>query len=53
MEILTANGIEVLLRWIHVLAGITWIGVLYYLNFIQTPLSPRCAPSSAAPPRAP
>ncbi|MBY0401282.1 urate hydroxylase PuuD [Myxococcota bacterium] len=37
MEILTANGIEVLLRWLHVLAGITWIGVLYYLNFIQTP----------------
>lgn len=37
MEILTANGIEVLFRWIHVMAGITWIGVLYYLNFIQTP----------------
>jgi len=37
MEILTATGIEVLLRWLHVLAGITWIGVLYYLNFIQTP----------------
>ncbi len=37
MEILTGNGIEVLLRWLHVLAGITWIGVLYYLNFIQTP----------------
>ncbi len=25
------------LRWIHFLAGITWIGVLYYFNFIQTP----------------
>lgn len=37
MEILSPNGIEVLLRWMHVLAGITWIGVLYYLNFIQTP----------------
>lgn len=37
MEILTGNGIEVLLRWLHVLAGITWIGVLYYFNFIQTP----------------
>lgn len=33
----TGNGIEVVLRWIHVLAGITWIGVLYYFNFIQTP----------------
>ena len=33
----TGNGIEVLLRWLHVLAGVTWIGVLYYFNFIQTP----------------
>ncbi|MHA7837781.1 MAG: urate hydroxylase PuuD [bacterium] len=35
--ITTGTGIEVILRWIHVLAGITWIGVLYYFNFIQTP----------------
>jgi len=25
------------LRWVHFLAGITWIGILYYFNFIQTP----------------
>ncbi|MEE9248178.1 MAG: urate hydroxylase PuuD [Dehalococcoidia bacterium] len=25
------------LRWFHVIAGITWIGILYYFNFIQTP----------------
>ena len=25
------------LRWIHLLAGITWIGILYYFNFVQTP----------------
>jgi len=38
MEIITTGGgIEVLLRWMHVLAGVTWIGVLYYFNFIQTP----------------
>ena len=24
-------------RWIHMLAGITWIGLLYYFNFVQTP----------------
>jgi len=35
--ITTGNGIEVLFRWLHVLAGVTWIGVLYYFNFIQTP----------------
>ncbi len=26
-----------LLRWIHILAGITWIGLLYYFNFVSTP----------------
>ncbi len=26
-----------LLRWIHFLSGITWIGILYYFNFVQTP----------------
>jgi len=24
-------------RWGHFLAGITWIGLLYYFNFVQTP----------------
>jgi uncharacterized membrane protein len=24
-------------RWVHLLAGITWIGLLYYFNFVQTP----------------
>ena len=23
-----------LLRWFHFLAGITWIGMLYYFNFV-------------------
>lgn len=25
-----------LFRWIHFFAGITWIGILYYFNFVQT-----------------
>ena len=33
----TGYGWEFLFRYIHILAGITWIGVLYYFNFIQTP----------------
>ncbi|MEO5702808.1 MAG: urate hydroxylase PuuD [Gammaproteobacteria bacterium] len=24
-------------RWLHFLAGITWIGLLYYFNFVQIP----------------
>lgn len=27
--------LEFLFRWFHVLAGITWIGMLYYFNFVQ------------------
>jgi uncharacterized membrane protein len=28
---------QFMLRWLHFLAGITWIGILYYFNFVQTP----------------
>lgn len=24
-------------RWVHILSGITWIGLLYYFNFVQVP----------------
>src|SRR2546428_9424620 len=37
MALLSDAGVEVLLRWIHFLAGITWIGLLYYFNFVQGP----------------
>jgi uncharacterized membrane protein len=37
MEIFSMEGWYFLLRWLHFLAGITWIGILYYFNFIQTP----------------
>jgi uncharacterized membrane protein len=30
-----------LVRWIHVLAGILWIGLLYYFNFVQMPSMPK------------
>jgi len=29
-------AIEFIFRWAHVLFGITWIGMLYYFNFVQT-----------------
>jgi uncharacterized membrane protein len=34
-----------LLRWIHFLAGITWIGILYYFNFVQTPFFAETEPA--------
>ncbi len=37
MRLLSADGWLLLLRWIHFLAGITWIGLLYYFNFVQVP----------------
>ncbi len=30
------NLISYLFRWVHFFAGVTWIGILYYFNFIQT-----------------
>ncbi len=31
-------GFELIVdRWLHVLAGIAWIGLLYYFNFVQGP----------------
>ena len=37
-----------LLRWLHFLFGITWIGLLYYLNFVQTPAAKPRAPSAGS-----
>ena len=25
------------IRWLHYLSGVTWIGLLYYFNFVQVP----------------
>jgi len=30
------NLISYLFRWIHFFAGVAWIGLLYYFNFVQT-----------------
>ena len=35
LALLSENSLAFLLRWIHLLAGVTWIGLLYYFNFIQ------------------
>jgi uncharacterized membrane protein len=33
----TLNGV---LQWLHVFFGVMWIGLLYYFNFVQTPVMP-------------
>jgi uncharacterized membrane protein len=37
MALFSDAGIQFLLRWLHFLSGITWIGLLYYFNFVQGP----------------
>jgi uncharacterized membrane protein len=37
MALFSGEGWLFLLRWFHFLAGITWIGLLYYFNFVQVP----------------
>jgi len=37
MTLFSHDGWLLLLRWIHFLAGITWIGLLYYFNLVQVP----------------
>ena len=32
--------VQVLFRWLHILAGVTWLGLLYFLTFIQVRLTP-------------
>jgi uncharacterized membrane protein len=37
------------LVWIHVIAGITWIGLLYYFNFVQVPALAAAAKDQGGP----
>ena len=30
-----------LVRWLHVVSGVMWIGLLWYLNFVQVPTMPK------------
>ena len=35
--------------WLHVLVGITWIGLLYYFNFVQVPAAAEAAADADGP----
>ena len=32
--------IHPIFKWLHVLAGIMWIGLLYFFNFVNTAFAP-------------
>jgi uncharacterized membrane protein len=38
-----------LIIWLHVLAGVTWIGLLYYFNFVQVPALAAAASDDGGP----
>lgn len=42
------TSLELLFRWGHFLAGITWIGLLYYFNFVQVPFIKATTPETKA-----
>jgi uncharacterized membrane protein len=33
------DGLNALFRWLHILAGIVWIGMLYFFNFVNGPVA--------------
>ena len=35
LALLQGNALGFLFRWIHLLAGVAWIGLLWYFNFVQ------------------
>ena len=35
LALLQGNALAFIIRWIHLLAGVAWIGLLWYFNFVQ------------------
>ena len=35
-------------RWLHIAAGVMWIGLLYYFNFVQVPAMAEAAKDGTA-----
>ena len=44
----TNAGILMTYRWIHFMAGITWIGLLYFFNLVNVPLMKELDPATKA-----
>jgi len=35
------NFWQFIVRWLHVVSGVMWIGLLWYFNFVSTPTTPK------------
>ena len=35
----TSEWLNLILRWMHVIAGVVWIGHLYFFNFVNAQLA--------------
>jgi uncharacterized membrane protein len=44
----SAQTALILLRWIHIIAGITWVGLLYFFNLVNAPFLQELDPTSRA-----
>jgi uncharacterized membrane protein len=42
-------NLDLVLRWAHIAAGIAWIGLLYYFNFVQAPALAEAAADKGGP----
>jgi len=49
IEVLVGPSSLSIIMWVHVLAGITWIGLLYYFNFVQVPALAEAASDEGGP----
>ncbi len=48
-HIVAGTPAKSLVIWLHVLAGVTWIGLLYYFNFVQVPALGEAASDEGGP----
>ncbi len=39
MEYFNATWVDFFIRYLHVLSGVMWIGLLWYFNFVQIPVA--------------
>lgn len=46
MEFQADEFLILLMRWVHIVSGVTWIGLLYYFNIVQVPFMKETDPGT-------